>query len=450
MKPIVIIFQVLINSKLHYYVQDSNFNFLLMDATTAKQQIEKKQLSLQNGEFKEGKLISDTPIKIVPPEEYVLSSLTHFGFQANKLHDNWKSMFNKTPLLQEVDFDLNENRTSTETAWTDFQTQGTSLTVTSIVTFQDNFILGYELNYLPLLFMGKDLMKELQNQSLTFLNVSLEQNQLYFQNLLDIPKKNMTEDSFQYYKIANNQMINKLNLLGQDTITPMPEKIYTYQPVKHKGKKLMSVAFTKEGKTWVESLCHSKVSVQLLPQPLFSYNRILVESISGLFSYMAIDEFSLSSLNTSYIVDFSRLFYGSTIGTLKNFSFFSTNSLETVEKMLSHCHIETLDLSYFDTTSTTNFSEMLSHTTVNNLKLGAFQLNHATDISRMFFSLEADEIDVSDINFSRIKDMNPSNLFSHCKTAHLKVKSLKNQKSHLFQDSLDDVFLHVDEDIIEF
>ena len=83
---------------------------------------------------------------------------------------------------------------------------------------------------------------------------------------------------------------------------------------------------------------------------------------SSLFSLLKVNEILFDNVDTSYVCDFSKMFYNCLLLTTLDLSNFNTSKATNFSYMFNSCSkLTTLDLSNFDTSNGTNFSYMFRY-----------------------------------------------------------------------------------------
>ena len=93
---------------------------------------------------------------------------------------------------------------------------------------------------------------------------------------------------------------------------------------------------------------------------LSNFDTSLVTDMSDMFSYCSVlEKLNLSNFNTSLVTDMSHMFENSRKLSSLDLSNFDTSSLKDMNSMFSGCSsLEEINISYFNTTSLTNMSKM--------------------------------------------------------------------------------------------
>ena len=134
----------------------------------------------------------------------------------------------------------------------------------------------------------------------------------------------------------------------------------------------------------------------------------------------------MDKLDTSKVIDMSRMFYGCYLLMQADVSGFDTSNVTDMSEMFAdHGVLNNLDLSSFDTSNVTDMHGMFSSkpslmfdkTIVSmdehalKIDVSSFDTSKVTDMSDMFNTAFIEEIDISSFDTSSVKDM--SNMFAY-------------------------------------
>ena len=123
----------------------------------------------------------------------------------------------------------------------------------------------------------------------------------------------------------------------------------------------------------------------------------------------------LENLNTSKVVDMSKMFFGCSSLTSLDLSSFSTANVTDMSDMFSSCYaLISIDLSSFNTANVTDMSYMFSGCeSLTSIDLSSFNTANVTDMGYMFsWCKSLKSIDLSSFNTANVTDM--ENMFVHC------------------------------------